>query len=443
MYSPHFVVAPVLALLVSVPALAQSAAKVIYCSPVNRYPLLGAVSDDGRYVAQTAHGVFRNAKGEVRFTLDRDFWFTGSMQVIQHTSDGRIALVVSQVSDEPRNASPFNGPLTAFEKELYGAADEVTVRFPNTKPRPSPKGATVVSTYFGPAGKIRVAVDETNDYGNPESYHVREIDIATRKDADSYAIERIPHPWTSEEIPPLLDQGAGFIFVSAPDCIYGLSKNTPHKYLLEFISKKIAAQPYWRSQGGGLSVGEDNKTLLASYEGGLVLWKMSGESLVKVRLDLPSSVVRYVALLPGGRAFLTTRQGDLQLVDLKDGEPLSTAKIDKTVTIQESSRILQTAASGKYVCLTTGDRTAACIKIDGDQIRGPWFIQDPETGRTLTDVLQIRAARRAPILVIETVNYSNGDEHPSRLISVDLNELTKGEPIPEDSPLSHGRRPLR
>lgn len=415
-------------------------AREIYRAPVfnDNRPILREISEDGLYVAHTARQVLRNNQGDVQLygrSLDDGIagttWRAAVMQAVQRTRDGSVALVVSQLLNNRQNESPFNKELPAFESLLYNAPPEVVVRFPAEERGTIPP---ITTSFFGAPHTLRLIAG-----GSGQPYRLGDIDLQAPKIPErSLPIKNNMDNWTSPISRFVLANGTSYLDGSL--FLVNLSGRAPESVHLDFITK-VPSQ--FSNTAGRISPGLDDQSLLVHYQEGLILWNLSGQQRASFPYDpavIPHNRAYFVAKLSEDRALLMQREGELFLIDLKRGAILARHDTDSILTDPGTQYV---AGSGTYVCMRTEitqpnhEYRAMCLKVDGDTIQGPWWVPDPDTGRPLTLVTNLHAARRAPTLAVETSGIPSSRSTPDelqrllpRIVLVDLDHLTRNAPGP-------------
>ncbi|WP_169977624.1 hypothetical protein [Tautonia rosea] len=418
----------------------DSPSRELYRAPVfnGGDPIVREISEDGLYVAHTARQVIRNNQGDVQLsgqTLDEKIpgttWSAATIQAVQRTRDGSFAVVVSQLLNDRKNESPFNKELPAFESLLYDAPPEVVVRFPAEVRGTIP---AITTSFFGAPHTLRLMA------GNRSKHRLGDIDLqAPKAPEQSLPIRNTLDHWTDPFNRIVLGNGTSYLDGSLR--LVNLTGRGPESVPLDFINKV----PSRFSKGPGrISPGLDDQSLLVHYQEGLILWSLAGQQRATFPYDpavIPPNRTYSVALLSGDRALLMERDGDLFLIDLNAGALLARHHVDAILT---EPGIQYVAGSGTYVCMRTANKQeyrAMCLKIDGDTIQGPWWVPDPETGRPLTPVTNLNAARRAPTLAVETAGQLTSRMTPEerqrslpRILLVDLDHLTRAAPAEAEDP---------
>jgi hypothetical protein len=404
---------------------AEPVSRVIYTSPpIGRTRILRSISDDGNYVVHERMLFVRNNSGKVQFEdrdgkggLVRPTWRTGVLQAVRRTTDGSVAYVVSHIIDSGRGESegPFAKPLCEFERTLYKTPKDAYTRFPTSR------GVEIESVFFGGPDIMRVTMGPYE-----KSYSNGEINLKTGEKATLPRSQDFPRSKTIQ-----LFDGKGYISCLRGVRVFEFSRNRPPVSRALAIDARNRGRAR-RSDYGSVAIGEDNRTLLANYSEGLLLWEFSGKLNQKQTVSFPNEGgQRHVALLPGKRAFVITGDGNAALINMATGKTLTTRKLAGVNNIVSDSCVaVQTASSAQYICLRASSEgnCAICLKIEKDQVLGPWFVPDVPNQGKLQNVIRIRSARQAPIMVVETEGNDEKNGLP-RLIAVDLDELTKQAPL--------------
>ena len=414
-------------------------ARVIYTSPQGfDNVVLRSISDDGGYVAHVATYLYRDNNANVAIwsrspNLAGKVWPTGMIQAVRNVSDGNIAMVISQRFDDPNNKAAFAAPLKDnYEQKLYGVGN-LNLRLP-VQPHSKAPGM-VRSTYFGEPHRFRVVLGKDKK----GIYPVGEFDVQTRKQLRQYRVDKIPDEWDAREAyHPALYNHAGFAYNR--NNIFHIHDFTGRRFgsLQVDATENNKLQGMWSGRGsGGIWFGND-ETLLANYRPGIIHWSFRGDRLALVKLD-PARWQRYVALVGPNLAFVANRDGELLLIDLQANKVIDKkqqANATFTLASQGVGR-LQTADSGKYVCLQVSDaRQILCYRIEQNRIMGPWTVKHP-AGNNLfgvNAVVLFKCSRLAPRMVIETYVKPNTRE----LLAVDLQALTQAKPQKPGQPVANG-----
>ncbi|MEW4567030.1 hypothetical protein AB1L88_04105 [Tautonia sp. JC769] len=412
-------------------------------------PILREISEDGLYISHTARQVIRNSQAEIQLDgqpfegdgISGTTWPAATMQVVQQTRDGSIVAVVSQLQSTRQDESPFNKELPAFESILYDAPPGVVVRFPAEVRGTIPE---LTTSFFGAPHTLRLVAAERS------GHRIGDIDLrAPKAPRQSLSIRSPLDRWTSPLDRIVLGNGASFIDSNLR--LVNLSGRGPESVRLDFINKVPSR---FSNSAGRLSPSLDDQSLLAHYQEGLILWSFSGQQRAAFSYDpaeIPPNQAYFVAMLADDRALLMNRDDQLFLIDLGARSILARHRVN---AILNEPGIQYVAGSGTYVCMKAAvgqESRAMCLKIDGDTIEGPWWAPDPETGRPLTHVTNLGAARRAPTLAVETGGHPTSRLTPDerrqllpRILLVDLDQLTRAAPPePEDTPapIRRGRSP--
>lgn len=422
---------------------AQEAVRVLIESEDYRSPMIRGISNDGKYLAETAIDVNRNAEADVQFgTVPRSkqiagpFWLGARLWPIHDVKSGKIALMLSQLIKDPKQDNPFRSELKpGFEKSLFDSVQEkIVLRFPTVTDQGS-RGShgRITNFWFGSPGSLMVlAVDE-----KARLNRLGRIAIKT-KELDDLGAEDIMGP---ESIGTLgetfFDDGSGFLNTSELR-IHRYTKNGEQRSAIPALAdnlSRIARQP--------VTLGPDQDCWLAAYDEGLILWDLGGMKKIKTvvfnREQFPpdNKKHRYVAMLSQDQAIVFTAvdytRGDAYLLDLNTGKVLDSVGMETIVPYMGSSSRLHIADSGKYVCFRAmekgsqlNDELAFCFKVEGSKIKGPWRIDDPDSRLPLRNVHNIVCASKAPVLAVETKETASSSPgaKKQRILLVDLEALT-------------------
>lgn len=424
--------------------LAQDPIKVLVESNSYRTPMIRSISSDGKYLEETKVSVQRNLRAEVQFKavanadkLQGTSWEGATLRTIHDVKTGMIALMLSQVVKDTSNEKPFSQELQmGFEKKLYPEIEEdIIVRFPAVSQGYTITGGNgrIMNSWLGNSGLLNIAVyNETT-----MSSRLGSIDIVSKKVVD-LEIERFYEPasgGTLEEV--VFSDGKSFIDLGAPRIIRFTKDGTKRTDLHLSLG---------REHPKSITLGVDENAVLAAYEEGLIVWDTSGQQKLKSvpldpRLYYKQFQGRTIAMLTDNLAIVLAKSGsrrsDAFLVDLNSGDILDTLVMGDLYNPQINA--LRLAASGKFACFQAsvwGEQTkdasqAFCLKIEGRKLVGPWQIIDPQSDLPLTQVRNIVAATKAPILALETnttINSGAGAER-QRILIADLEKLTS-KPAP-------------
>lgn len=410
--------------------------------------VLYSVSNDGKYLSQIEESVFQDANGKLTVNHNpKQGFLCAKRQIIRRITDGQIALIIGDSFDVEAEKGPFAVAVSPKDRILYGYPDAPYYLTPET----------TLYTYFGKPHEILVGVLGPGVKSAYPRHHtiIRRIDIEQQKVLSSNRV----HPTVKNSSPP----SASFSGRRSPEPVLGLEHNS-HRYCL--LSSAVAlfdGNLIYLNQDVGpaiidikvpgsegprtvRAIGYNNESLLASYDLGLILWKLPAD------LSKEKATIQYAVRLPYeqgkqdvyevqlvGRHHAAvywrdrrSRASQLDLYDLSKGQdqPLLASHRFNDIFTRTAKVDFISGDSGRYLCFRDpADHKVVVMKIEGSQMKGPWYILNPDTKQEFRDVRKISTARLAPHLVFEAAEKIDADKEAIRLVHVDLAKLTESEPV--------------